>query len=90
MDKIPTIEDLFKKYSNLYQFEEGSSEYLIDKEDFRSSIIEFAKLHVKAALEEAAEKADTYWDGNPYDPENGSIAIDRDTIRNAYPEENIK
>lgn len=50
--KIPTAEEFFNQYSNLYQFEEGDPEYLIDKEDFKSSIIEFAKLHVKEAVRE--------------------------------------
>jgi hypothetical protein len=31
-------QNLFKKYSSLYQFEEGDSEYLIDEEDFTEAI----------------------------------------------------
>lgn len=50
MSTIPTIEEFFNKYSNLYQFEEGSPEYLIDKEDFKNALIEFTKLHVGKAL----------------------------------------
>jgi hypothetical protein len=50
-EEIPTAEELFKKYSSYYQFEEGDPEYLIDKEDFQTSVIEFAKFHVQKALE---------------------------------------
>ncbi len=38
-----TVDELFKKYSDLRQFEEGDPEYLIDKEDFKSAIHEFGK-----------------------------------------------
>jgi len=44
---MTTAKDLFDRYSILYQFEEGSPEYLIDKEDFNTALIEFAKLHVQ-------------------------------------------
>lgn len=64
-------EEFFKDYSNLYQFEEGDSEYLVDKEDFSKALIEFAKLHVISALQKASEKAtmnltypDDYADSN--------------------------
>ena len=57
MNKIATAEELFKKYRILYHFEEGSPEYLIDKEDFKTAIIEYAKLHVKAALSSANNKS---------------------------------
>ncbi len=53
INKIPTIKELFKKYSTLYQFEEGSPEYLIDEEDFQEAAIEFAKIHVELALKSA-------------------------------------
>jgi hypothetical protein len=53
-----TIDELFKKYSNLYQFEEGNPEHLIDKDDFKQAMIEFAKHHVKQALIQASEKVE--------------------------------
>ena len=48
---VPSVSDsleevseiLFKKYSNLCQFEEGEPEYLLDKEDFKAAIIEYQK-----------------------------------------------
>lgn len=83
---MPTAEELFKKYSNLYQFEEGNPEYLIDKEDFIAAIKEFAQLHVKAALEAALESI-------PCLGSSTDIASYEDVekqVLNAYPESNIK
>lgn len=39
-----TIEELFKKYSTLLQFEEGDPEYFIDKEDFLKVMQEYARI----------------------------------------------
>ena len=48
-------------------------------------MIEFAKLHVEAALEEANRKVIvTYY----YD--EGGIRVNKDSILNSYPLENIK
>ena len=87
---IPTAEDFFNKYRNRYQFEEGPSEYLIDIEDFQTAMIEFAKLHVEAALKAASEDADM--DNEYYQSvqEGTSGRIDIETILNAYPLTNIK
>ena len=84
MNKIPTIEELFKKYKILYHFEEGSPEYLIDKEDFKEAVTEYTELHVKAALEAAANQAEAK--ENPQDFGTGEIWVDKDSILNAYPE----
>lgn len=87
METIPTIEELFNKYSNLYQFEEGSPEYLIDKYDFKEAIISFTKLHVTQGLKEASEKADiTYTQEKTWD----FTFVDKDSILNAYDLNNIK
>lgn len=48
--KIPTADELFKKWSELYHFEEGPPEYLIDKEDFKNALTEFTRLHVETAM----------------------------------------
>jgi hypothetical protein len=48
---MKTAETYFKEYSELYQFEEGSPEYLLDKEDF----IKVVKEYAKAAVEEYKE-----------------------------------
>jgi len=48
-------------------------------------LIEFAKLHVEAALKAASKNADTY-----YDHDEGSNFVNESTILNAYPLTNIK
>lgn len=48
-------------------------------------MIEFAKLHVEAALKEASEKAIVYADEGGY-----SEFVDEQSILNAYPLEKIK
>lgn len=59
------------------------------KERYYKSMIEFAKLHVKAALKEASEKATVNINGfiQEYDE---NCCVDKDSILNAYPLENIK
>lgn len=49
------------------------------------AMIEFAKLHVEAALKEASEKASVYADEGGY-----SEFVDEQSILNSYPLENIK
>jgi len=41
---MKTKEQYFEEYSNLYQFEEGSPEYLIDREDFLNCMEQYGKL----------------------------------------------
>jgi len=50
-----TTNELFDKYKNDYHFEEGPMEYLIDEEDFKRALIEFATHHTKNALQAAHE-----------------------------------
>lgn len=80
--KIPTAEEYFNLYSNLCQFEEGSPEYLIDKEDFKTAMTEFAKLHVKGLKEVIAKKASKAF-GQDY---NETLRL----LEDIYPETNIK
>ncbi len=96
-DKIPSVNEFFKKYSNLYQFEEGNAEYLVGKEDFETVMITFAKLHIKAALEAAYNNAQTkeQEDGDEQicycNTEMGdSYVLDKNSIINSYPLEQIK
>lgn len=77
--KIPTAEELFSKYSNLLQFEEGDPEYLVDKEDFKNALVEFAQKHVQAALK-AASKTDYVLDSSTA----------QQKILECYPLDNIK
>lgn len=71
MKKIPTAEEFVSSYSP------------DTRDQVPEMLIEFAKLHVKAALEAAAENAETteYY---------GALIIDDESILSAYPEENIK
>ena len=74
MRKIPTAEEFLK------QFELGNTGK-IDIEDSKEAIIEFAKLHVEAALKEAEIEGQTNW---------GNSKKMKDAILNAYPLTNIK
>ena len=69
MSKIPTAKDFWD--DNTFN-------------DHEEALIEFAKLHVEAALEEANRKVIvTYY----YDE---GIRVNKDSILNAYPLTNIK
>ena len=87
--KIPTAEEFFKKYSDLYCFEEGPSEYLIDRESFKIALLESNKLHVEAALQAAANNVDFDFKKYPSMDTHG-VEIDEDSIINAYPENLIQ
>ena len=90
MSKIPTAKELLKDktqfgtYGNMYK-----------REDVSKKMIEFAKLHVEAALKEASEKAVTDYE---YAGETGEFDdisvydyfVDKNSILNAYPLENVK
>jgi len=59
------------------------------------AMIEFAKMHVKAALEAASKKAKMVPDTNDYTGNTGSeydvsYIINKNSILDAYPETNIK
>jgi hypothetical protein len=75
---IPIAEEFLKKY-------ELGNTGKIDIEDAKEAIIEFAKLHVEAALKAASKNADTIHIRNTNDYE-----IDKESILNAYPLTNIK
>ena len=56
-----------------------------------NDMIEFAKMHVEAALKAASIYAESEEEcGNPYDPEDRYYVVDKDSILNSYPLENIK
>ena len=74
---IQTAEEFLKKY-------ELGNTGKIDIEDAKEAIIEFAKLHVEAALKAASEdvELETYGSfGN---------SVNKESILNAYPLTNIK
>lgn len=85
MSKIPTAEEFIL---DNYEVNYANPEIL-------KVMIEFAKLHVKAALKLASEKAKQIEDPYSYTGNTGSeypadYIIDKDSILNAYPLKNIK
>lgn len=77
-NKIPTAKELLAK-------DYKDSKTIIDSASNLSYImIEFAKLHVKTALESATNNNAIYCS------EEDCYAVTRDNILNAYPESNIK
>jgi hypothetical protein len=78
MEKILTAKELFDKM-------------LEDNDECTSTemMIEFAKLHVEAALKAASEKAESIEGWNTGFSGSAS-SVDKDSILNSYPLENIK
>jgi hypothetical protein len=60
------------------------------KPDIEKAMIEFAKLHVEAALKEASEKADTIYVEEDGCATGDYYEVDKDSILNSYPLTNIK
>ena len=93
MSKIPTAEEILIKESILLKTIEESGNFPLNltrdthigtAKDIKKAMIEFAKLHVEAALKEANRKVIvTYY----YDE---GIRVNKDSILNAYPLTNIK
>jgi hypothetical protein len=72
MEKIPTVME-FLTSKGLPGFAEHTT--------IKHHMIEFAKMHVEAALKEASEKGKC---------SNGTSVVLKDSITNSYPLENIK
>jgi hypothetical protein len=53
-------------------------------------MIEFAKLHVDAALKKASDEAEVFKDLDIKNTTYGMIGVNSDSILNAYPLTNIK
>lgn len=83
-NKIPTTEEMMKRGT-------GNFLHCTDYEDAIEAMKKFAKLHVEAALKEAAEKAKIKYE---YSGNTGSEYcdeyVDQNSILNAYPLTNIK
>ena len=86
MSKIPTAEEKLK--ANFYNgsFIEINSG---DFEDIKNIMIEFTKLHVEAALNAASENSRVNINGFLQDYDK-SCCVDKNSILNAYPLENVK
>ena len=65
-------------------FDEGNFNNVTDM------LIEFAKMHVQEALRLASVEAEVEHElSNPYDPNSEYQIVNKDSILNAYPLENI-
>ena len=88
MSNIPTAEEFF--YSIIVQSSiDENGNYSIC--DIQEALIEFAKLHVEAALKAASKQAKTKEDVAIF--AEGSYrtqVVDKESILNSYPLENIK
>ena len=64
---------------------------IINHSDIKKAMIEFAKIHVQAALREASEKSKVKieWEGTPGLTPYETI-VDKDSILNSYSIDNIK
>ena len=96
-NKIPTAEDVIKQQWSKYPDEhidiKSIAGQLLLKKIIQDCMIEFAKLHVKAALEAAADKAEKKSPRVSYYGIGGTKEIPvvcGDIILNAYPETLIK
>jgi hypothetical protein len=86
MEKIPTAKEFCEK--KFKEINPATSWIDFNKE----VMIEFAKLHVEAALKEASSKV-TCSEEYQYDEYDNAILIakiNRDSILNSYPLDNIK
>lgn len=92
MEKIPTAEDFLQEHPQISHFyDDKTNQMVCFSADVQKALIEFAKLHVEAALKAASE---TVWDsvtkeGRWTSPE-ATAYISKKAVLNAYPIENIK
>ena len=73
---IPTAEEIYLKYTQC----------VMNHGDIKTAMIEFAKLHVQAALKDASEKSTVIRDEEFYTISH----VNKNSILNAYPLTNIK
>ena len=89
-----TAKELFNKYSDLTSLTEGHYDYLVDEDNFKDALIEFAKLHVQEALKLASKNATMISnEEQDFRFQNCNCIdykIDKESILNSYPLENIK
>jgi hypothetical protein len=84
MSNIPTAEEYIKLKFNLFSLNGGG-------ELVKNNLIEFTKLHVQAALESASENAKSYVSTNgEWTSCNVDSKVNKESILNSYPLENIK
>ena len=95
MNNIPTAEEILAKRIVVFPSDENMSDEAI-KRNVIAAMKEYGNNIREAALKAAAEKAimDEVWNNNDWDSENPigytEYVIDKKSILNAYPKENIK
>lgn len=93
MKQLPTAEELMTRDANEHSYETWG-EMMYDTHEHsqieytREVMIEFAKLHVQAALEMAYQRAEVY--NKAKFPGDVNYQVEPESILNAYPLENIK
>ena len=87
MEKTPTAEEIMQKHLDPHDCLRVSKCYDMTLD----AMIEFAKLHVEVALKTASQKAETKKDVAIFAEGTFTTQIvDKDSILNSYPIENIK
>jgi hypothetical protein len=82
MEKIPTADEFLNK--EYYHIVLDSKDTWVNVGDIQRAMVEFAKLHVEAALKEASEDVELETYGN------FGNSVNKDSILNSYPLTNIK
>ena len=85
MKQLPTAKEYIHQFQNKFKAENYRDGVV------KGLMIEFAKLHVKAALEAAAGNASVKYVHNPKmsDYNHETAVVDKESILNSYPDENI-
>ena len=84
---MKTAEEFLKNFNE----EENNIDKLYYDSYVKKAMIRFAKMHVQEALRLASIEAEVEHElSNPYDPNSEYQIVNKDSILNAYPLENIK
>ena len=83
---MKTAEEFLKNFNE----EENNIDKLYYDSYVKKVMIKFAKMHVQEALKQASVEAEVEHElSNPYDPNSEYQIVNKDSILNAYPLENI-
>lgn len=78
MNQVPTTEEFLQNHLQISHFYDDKTDRMVCfSDDVQQAMIEFAKMHVQAALKAAAENS-------------VKMSATQATIENSYPLENIK
>ena len=84
---MKTAEEFLKNFNE----EENNIDKLYYDSYVKKAMIKFAKMHVQEALRLASVEAEVEHElSNPYDPNSEYQIVNKESILNAYPLENIK